>query len=552
MRGYARPALCVTLLALAICIPGCVFWTHYEGYGDVAGYVFVSGSQHAPGWASIYIGMDPPDGFVPWAFASVRVTGTDLNTATDAYGRFTLSGVPAGRRTLHISDGTRHSQYEYSQPPSALVVGVPSAERSWTVMIYMIADNNLGRGFWSYMAQDLNEMEAAYFDTSAISVLVFVDPPTAWPASGSDYTVPPGYMGARVYEISRDAARSNQIVSPVVASPRTDSAAIETDSADPEALRSFVSWCKTFYPAHRYALILWDHGDGIAIHNGPGPERVQARAIGPDEDLPAAPGKRYIDVDQIAYALRDLEVDLIGFDACLMGGVEVVYELRGCADVVVASEEAVPGPGLDYEDALTRLSPAYGAWQYGIELVESYAHAHRDYSGSLQVLTCSAVRTSEIETLADRVDSLSRTLEEALSDQLAAVGVREGLMSALSASTRFGYIPGNEHYQYHYYDLVSLCDEICYGMSSSGWGLPRAQGAQITDSAFGVLEWFDTAEAAGCLYSREIGDTGRYPCSGLSIYCAPPETWSSGNPGYNYGQCEFARRTRWLEVMSRL
>lgn len=552
MRRCARSALYVTLLALAICIPGCVFWTHYDGYGDVAGYVFVSGSQYAPGWASIHIGMDPPDGYVPWAFASVEVVGTNLRTDTDAYGRFALSGVPAGMRTLYISDGTRHSQYEYGQPPSAVVLGGAAPDtRSWTVMIYMIADNNLGRGSWSYMAQDLNEMETAYFDSSDISVLAFVDPPSVWPA-GSDYLVSPGYEGARVYEITRDASGSNQIVSPVVASPRDQSGAIETDSADPEALRSFVNWCKTFYPASRYALILWDHGDGIAIHNDPDSRVVQSRAIGPDEGLPAGPGKGFMDVDQIAHALSGLEVDLIGFDACLMGGIEVVYELRGCADVIVASEEAEPGPGWDYSDALTRLSTAYDAWQCGIELVESYADEHKNYSGALRILTCSAVRTSEVEELVDRVDSLSQALDAALSDPPAWAGVREGLMDALSGSTRFGYIPGNRDYQYHYYDLASLCEEICYGVSLSGWGLPRAQAAQVADSAYGVLQWFEAAEAAGCLHSREIGDTGSYPCSGLSIYCAPPDTWNSDNPGYNYGQCEFARRTRWFEVMSRL
>lgn len=552
-----RSLLCVMLLGLTICIPGCVFWTHCGGLGSVVGYVYVSGSPSVPGESGMYIGMDPPDGFVPWAFASVQIAGTRLETTTDAYGRFKLSGVPAGRRTLRVGDGTLQLQHKYDQPASTLVFGSPRPKRSWTVMIYMIADNNLGSGSRSYMAQDLKEMERADFDSAEISVLAFVDPLAAWPHAGdSDYLAPPDYMGARVLEIARDVSGSTVLMSPVVASPRDELGAVETNSVDPEVLRSFVNWCKTFYPAYRYALILWNHGDGIAIHNGPGSGGVQARAIGPDEDGPAGLERRFMDVDQIAHALRDLEVDLIGFDACLMGCVEVVYELRRCAEVVVASEQAVPGPGWDYTDALGILSPEYDAWQYGVELVESYANAYRDYlqhySGPIRVLTCSAVSTGRIEDLADRVDSLSRALDEALSDPSAVSAVREGLMRALAASTRFGYSHGDPRYQFHYYDLAGLCEEVFGGISSSGWGLSPAQRAKIENGAHEVLQWFDAAVAEAMLYSREIADTGSRPCSGLSVYCAPPDTWSLDNPGYDYGQCEFAQRTRWFEVMSRL
>ena len=297
-----RSLLCVMLLGLTICIPGCVYWTHCGGLGSVVGYL--CSAAVSMGESGMAIGMDPPDGFVPWAFASVQIAGTRLETTTDAYGRFKLSGVPAGRRTLRVGDGTLQLQHKYDQPASTLVFGSPRPKRSWTVMIYMIADNNLGSGSRSYMAQDLKEMERADFDSAEISVLAFVDPLAAWPHAGdSDYLAPPDYMGARVLEIARDVSGSTVLMSPVVASPRDELGAVETNSVDPEVLRSFVNWCKTFYPAYRYALILWNHGDGIAIHNGPGSEECrQGDRTG--RGWSGRTRAKFMDVDQIAHALR--------------------------------------------------------------------------------------------------------------------------------------------------------------------------------------------------------------------------------------------------------
>ena len=39
----------------------------------------------------------------PLSAATVSVAGTSLSTATDAQGRYTLSGVPAGSRSVSVS-----------------------------------------------------------------------------------------------------------------------------------------------------------------------------------------------------------------------------------------------------------------------------------------------------------------------------------------------------------------------------------------------------------------------------------------------------------------
>ena len=50
------------------------------------------------------------------------------------------------------------------------------------------------------------------------------------------------------------------------------------------------------------------------------------------------------------------EFDVLGFDACLMNMIEVAYQLRGTAQVVVGSEELEPGEGWPYDRVLKTLA----------------------------------------------------------------------------------------------------------------------------------------------------------------------------------------------------
>ncbi len=113
--------------------------------------------------------------------------------------------------------------------------------------------------------------------------------------------------------------------------------------------RSNMSYIKTFsdfldygfknFPAKKTAVILWDHGSGCI--NG----------MISDENYSGS-----LSVDDIKTALTDAEnkynnidVDLLGMDACLMANFETAYILRDCADYMLASEEIEPTGGWDYK-----------------------------------------------------------------------------------------------------------------------------------------------------------------------------------------------------------
>jgi hypothetical protein len=94
------------------------------------------------------------------------------------------------------------------------------------------------------------------------------------------------------------------------------------DMSDPTTLTNFIKYAKQKYPAEHYMLMLKDHGGGW--HGAMEDEQNGAGGL---MSLPA-----------IAQALDTFHFDVISFDACLMGMVEVGYELRHKADYLTASQ----------------------------------------------------------------------------------------------------------------------------------------------------------------------------------------------------------------------
>ena len=62
-----------------------------------------------------------------------------------------------------------------------------------------------------------------------------------------------------------------------------------------------------------------------------------------------------IDLPELAHQCFPFHLDYLIFDACLMGGVEVAYELKDLADYVVFSQAEILADGLDYVKLSSRL-----------------------------------------------------------------------------------------------------------------------------------------------------------------------------------------------------
>ena len=305
-----------------------------------------------------------------------------------------------------------------------------SAPREWTVMVYMNAKNNL---------------ECDALDNFAQMATVGSDPKTdVLVELGRPQNVLEKGKRRSKYQcgdtdpwdgVMRFYVNKNQVPGPKTA--LADLGKIDMGSG--KTLAEFVDWAMTNYAARHYMLVIWNHGQGwrfqTARNEGLKFESARGRgATGLAANVQALPSgadkttvggfKSVSFDDETGHFLynsdiqTDLEtllahkgkpLDVIGFDACLMAMVETGYAMRSISNVMVASEELVPGAGWDYGDLLTKLesnSAHVDGKQLGKILVDSYKQAYRDRLKT----TLSAVDLNQISSLATAIDSLATAL----------------------------------------------------------------------------------------------------------------------------------------------
>jgi hypothetical protein len=110
-----------------------------------------------------------------------------------------------------------------------------------------------------------------------------------------------------------------------------------------------------------------------------------------------------------AHHMLGRPVDLVGMDACLMTMLEVAYQLRDHARILVGSEELEPGAGWPYAAVFGDLvaGPTMGPPVLAAAIVRRYAES---YASSGADATQSAIDLSALDDLVGAVDALGRAL----------------------------------------------------------------------------------------------------------------------------------------------
>ncbi len=117
----------------------------------------------------------------------------------------------------------------------------------------------------------------------------------------------------------------------------------QLDVTDPQTLEDFIVYCDTNYPADRNMLIMWNHGGGAVY------------GFGYDEHVNDYYATLTLDEMQTAIRNSGVKFEMIGFDACLMGGIETACAFYDSADYLIASEDFEAGTGWEYQNWLTAL-----------------------------------------------------------------------------------------------------------------------------------------------------------------------------------------------------
>ena len=284
------------------------------------------------------------------ALVAAVVVAVALLAGDDGNPRSTVAGTTTETTPATLpTETTQETAPPGTTPPETTPEVSEVDPSSWTVMVYMIGDNNLEAN----ALEDLTEMSMVT-PQDRFDIVVLVDR-NAGEASGgvvglSDFT------DTKLLHIEGDQTT-------VLAEFG------EADMGDPQVLTNFITRGITDFPAAHYALILWDHGAAVF---GIGPDDLgaggESSSITPAEMAPAI--RRGLD----AAGLERL--DVIGFDACLMASVEIAVGVAPVARYMIASEEFEPAVGWDWT-ALEYLAVEESPTPIGLgEAIISAYHTH--------------------------------------------------------------------------------------------------------------------------------------------------------------------------------
>ncbi|CAK0742469.1 conserved hypothetical protein [Gammaproteobacteria bacterium] len=281
---------------------------------------------------------------------------TDLTANTDYTVTFG-AGVVRDLAGNSFSGITSTSQFNFHTTTA-------STTNTWTVMVYLAADNDLE----PFAIADINEMEEAILPSN-VHVAALVDRAPGYDTSNGNWT------DTREGPISHDTNLTT------IHSALTSIG--EQDTGNGITLTNFINTTATNYPAQHYALIVWDHGGGLS---GTAWDDTSG-----DDNLTLAETRTAITASSVP------NFDFIGFDACLQGMVEQACELRNHADVVVASQELIPGDGWDYYNFLSSFTGNQNLTPY--DLANAAVETYGQYYTGESDITLSATRTDALPAL---------------------------------------------------------------------------------------------------------------------------------------------------------
>lgn len=303
--------------------------------------------------------------------------------------------------------------------PGAVAGG--TADDSWTVLTYMIADTNLEY----FQMEDMREQEAVG-SRPGFSLVSYLDRSEEF--SDEDVLGLGDFTGAKTIEVRRSGSVE------LTDAPNAGT----SNTGDPEVLAAFIEYAAKKYPAAHYALIINDHGS-----SWPG---VGADGSADDDQLTLAELH-----DGIAAGLDGAgldKLDMIGFDACLMATYETASTLQTLADRMVASQELEPGYGWDY----TSLEAAARGGSVD-DLAASIIKAYDEQSlseGEAEV-TLSEIDLTKFAAVDTALDAFTEAVTPDLDANSSDIG------RALTNSLSFGRTPD---YDFFMTDLGQLSSQL--------------------------------------------------------------------------------------------
>lgn len=371
----------------------------------------------------------------------------------------------------------------------------PIQEKEWTFLLFLNGHNNLD----SYGALNINGMEQVGSNENLNMVV-------QWASLK--------YKKTRRLLVQKDNDLT-KVTSPVVQEMP------QVDMGDYRQLVEFVRWGVQNYPAKKYMIAVWNHGNGwqrFALDGS-----FQAQDISYDD----VSGRR-ITTEELGVAMAEAaqiighKVDIYGSDACLMAMAEVAGEMKNSVSHFVGSEEVEPGEGWPYSTWMQRweANPTASAAEVSTYLTEEYVKAYDGGIYGKQDVTFSAMDLSKLDGLYAAVSALNASLVN--------LGPADLTLARTAARATQNY------YTADYRDLGDFMDQL------------TAQKVMVSD----VLVTDVKTAISDLVVSVESTD-GYKKSHGVSVWLP---TASYGFTSYKdrYAKLDFSKSTGWVDFLALL
>jgi hypothetical protein len=255
------------------------------------------------------------------------------------------------------------------------------------------------------------------------------------------------------------------------------------------------------------------------------PERLRWIAYGNDDG-----SKDFLDSIELkkglieaAKLLLSKQFDILGFDGCLMNTLEITFQLKDTAKIIVGSEETEPNAGWPYDKLLAAISanPDMAPSDFGKIIVDSYIESH-DKGADSEAVTLTAMNTKKMTDVLSAFNKMALALTKNVTNH-----------DTFNKLLKITY-DVQKFYNPRYMDLSDFARLLN----------ERIDVKEIKESSKGIIDVLKSGDANFIIASENL----TYSMSnahGVSIYMPVRETYLK-----YYNNLDFANKSKWNEFIN--
>ncbi|MBQ9610142.1 MAG: hypothetical protein IJV15_11960 [Lachnospiraceae bacterium] len=294
------------------------------------------------------------------------------------------------------------------------------------LMVYMVGSNLESES--GLASEDIEEMQDSGFYSDKLKVVICTGGANYW------WNDDISENEVAVYEVMSGEENIDKLT------------VLDGDNmSEPDTLTSFIDYVYDNYQGDCYSLILWNHGGGAVLGYG-NDERYDYDSLSLG-DLDTALSDSKLIADGYRF-------EWVGFDACLMGMLEIADLFEPYSNYLIASEELIPGEGWNYSflEELSDGTSLTGDYA-GEVIIDAYASFYDSYKWYMPEYTLSCMDLSRTNDVMDKFnDFISVAENDLVSGEYSAIARQRGNTKA------FGIV--DEYTCYDTVDLYNLTENM--------------------------------------------------------------------------------------------